>query len=544
MGKKRIFMCAESSHVDSGFGNYTRNILSRLYATGKYEIAELSAYRNPDMNKDVPWKVYPVIPPKKNQEILKIYGSKPQHAFGSWAFEVAVQDFKPDIVFDVRDYWMLNFPENSPYRPFFHWFIAPTIDSAPQKKEWIQTFASADTISGHTQWGVDYLRSTKVPMNLVDPVNDAVNTDVFRPSSSPKDVNKTQLGLNADDFIIGSVMRNQKRKLIPNLIKMIKNISQAVPNAKLYLHTSYPDMNGWDIPSLLMEHNAADLVYFSFKCGKCGKNFARKYSESPTACPHCGAEAASFCSVSHGISEESLAAIFNCFDVYLQYAICEGFGIPPVEAAACGIPVVTINHGAMAEIGRNIGADIVPLATEFRELETGADRVYPDDDKCCNIIINKYKELHDLSFLQRMKLSEEIRNRSITYYDWDKTARTFENIFDNIKLTGLQGQWDAAADLPRPDIKVPPLPTHRKLVNFIVTHVIRNPRFVKSAAVQQLIRNLDLGYQQDGTNLQPFDFKQAMKILEDNMNNRTLWESVRVGKTPIPDNLQYIVDYS
>ena len=60
--KKRILMCAESSHVDSGFGNYTRNILSRLYETGKYEIAELSAYRGPNIKNNFPWKIYPVVP--------------------------------------------------------------------------------------------------------------------------------------------------------------------------------------------------------------------------------------------------------------------------------------------------------------------------------------------------------------------------------------------------------------------------------------------------------------------------------------------------
>ena len=40
--KKRIMMLTESGHIMSGFGNYTRNILSRLHKTGKYEIAELS----------------------------------------------------------------------------------------------------------------------------------------------------------------------------------------------------------------------------------------------------------------------------------------------------------------------------------------------------------------------------------------------------------------------------------------------------------------------------------------------------------------------
>lgn len=536
-------MCAESSHVDSGFGNYTRNVLSRLYATGKYEIAELSAYRNPEVKTNFPWKIYPVVPSDSDKVTTEQYSKQPHHAFGAWAFETAIQDFKPDIVFDVRDYWMLNFPEVSPYRPFFHWFIAPTIDSAPQRREWLQTFANADTVSGHTQWGIDYLRSTKVPMNLVEPVNDAVNTNVFRPNSQPKEILKQQLGTDPNDFIIGSVMRNQKRKLIPNLIKIIKQVAKVVPTAKLHLHTSYPDMNAWDIPALLMEYDAVDLVYFSYKCNHCGKFHVAKFKETPSFCPHCKKNSASFCSVANGLSEPELASIFNGFDLYIQYAICEGFGIPPVEAAACGVPVVTVDHGAMAEIGNNIGADIVPLSCHFRELETNADRVCPDDDKCTEILINKVKEISDMSFLQRMQLTENTRNTSIQHYDWDKTAKTFEKILDNIKLTGLQGKWDHKPMMPIPEVKVPPLGTNRKIVQFVVEHVIKNPHMIKTATIQQIIRNLDLGYQQEGNRVTQFTFEQAMKILEDNMNNKTLWESVRSGTVPIPDTLKYIIDY-
>lgn len=58
--KKRILMVSESSHIKSGFGNYTREVLSRLHATGKYEIAELSCYRTAETPKTEPWKIYPV----------------------------------------------------------------------------------------------------------------------------------------------------------------------------------------------------------------------------------------------------------------------------------------------------------------------------------------------------------------------------------------------------------------------------------------------------------------------------------------------------
>ena len=44
MNKKRILFCTESSHIQSGFGNFSRSIISRLHKEG-YDVAELSCYR-------------------------------------------------------------------------------------------------------------------------------------------------------------------------------------------------------------------------------------------------------------------------------------------------------------------------------------------------------------------------------------------------------------------------------------------------------------------------------------------------------------------
>lgn len=542
MGKKRILMCAESSHVDSGFGNYTKSILSKLHATNKYEIAELSAYRTINVPKKEPWKIYANAP--TDPEALKQYGSNPSNAFGAWGFERACIDFKPDIVFDIRDYWMSSFVEMSPLRPYFHWMIGPTIDSAPQKTDWLQTFSSADTVSAHTQWGVDYLKSTGVPMNLVEPVNDAVNIDVFAPSKEPKEMLKQQLGLSPSDFVIGSVMRNQKRKLIPNLIKIIKEVSRSAPNAKLYLHTSYPDLNAWNLPDLLMYYDAMSLVYFTYKCQACKKYYASTFHEHPTGCKHCNQKACGMCTVSNGLEDKDLAKVINSFDVYVQYAICEGFGIPPVEAAACGIPVVTVDHGAMREVGDNIGADIVPVASYFRELETNADRVYPDDDKCIDILVKKYNELKDLSFIKRMSQTENLRNKLTSSYDWNKTAEAFERIFDNIQLTGLQGKWDAKPALPQPEVKVPPLPSNRKVLNFIADHVINAPHIKHTAIFQNIVHSADVGYVAANGNVRPFTMDNAIKSLEGFMNSKTIWEKVRVGEIDPPEMMNHVVQYA
>ena len=40
----------------------------------------------------------------------------------------------------------------------------------------------------------------------------------------------------------------------------------------------------------------------------------------------------------------------NTFDLYVQYANSEGFGLPQVEAAGCGIPVASVDYSAMSSV--------------------------------------------------------------------------------------------------------------------------------------------------------------------------------------------------
>ena len=106
-------MVTESSATLSGYGTYSKEVLSRLHKTGKYEIAELASYAFPGDPKiaNTPWTVYPnaINPQNQNDPRLKDLNSQPINQFGAWRFERVCLDFRPDIVFDIRDPWMLMF---------------------------------------------------------------------------------------------------------------------------------------------------------------------------------------------------------------------------------------------------------------------------------------------------------------------------------------------------------------------------------------------------------------------------------------------------
>ena len=120
--KKRILLCCEATYLNTGYATYGREIMKRLYQSKKYELAELGCYGNVDdpRSNTIPWKFYPNAPDENNPTEVQEYYSKPTNQFGEWRFEQVLLDFKPDIVFDIRDFWMVDFQERSPFREYFN----------------------------------------------------------------------------------------------------------------------------------------------------------------------------------------------------------------------------------------------------------------------------------------------------------------------------------------------------------------------------------------------------------------------------------------
>ena len=44
MNKKKVLFVSEASYLNTGYATYSREVLKRLHATGKYELAEFSIY--------------------------------------------------------------------------------------------------------------------------------------------------------------------------------------------------------------------------------------------------------------------------------------------------------------------------------------------------------------------------------------------------------------------------------------------------------------------------------------------------------------------
>lgn len=506
MKKLKVLMCSEASYLSSGFSTYAKEILKRLHASGKYEIAEFASYAriNDPRDKDIPWIFYANTPSDNDPRIAE-YNNNPENQFGRWRFERVLLDFKPDVIFDVRDYWMNAYQQNSPLRPYYHWAVMPTIDSEPQQEDWIDTYLSADAIFTYSDFGRDVLaKQSNGHIRYIDTTSPGVDLSNFRPMyESRQDIRKS-LGIPEDAFIVGSILRNQKRKLIPDLfdsIRRLKDTDLALYNKTyLYLHTSFPDA-GWDIPQLLKEYGVSNKVIFTYLCQNCGNVKSTLFSHVRANCSKCGQKALHLPNVNNGISSQQLALIINTFDIYVQYAICEGFGMPQVEAAACGIPIASVDYSAMSDIVRKLNGYPIRIQREFKELETKAIRVYPDNQHLVETLI-KHNNL--IPILQQQK-RDETRKLTELHYNWDHISAKWEKYFDNIKLIGLQGKWDIPLS-KLTNIPISILSETSKMNNYnfvfgIMKRFLPNHPIIHTITPLNMIKDLDYGFVQNGMSI-------------------------------------------
>jgi glycosyltransferase involved in cell wall biosynthesis len=64
------------------------------------------------------------------------------------------------------------------------------------------------------------------------------------------------------------------------------------------------------------------------------------------------------------VPDEDLVALYNAADLFVYPSIFEGFGLPPLEAMACGTPVVTSNTSALPETVGDAALTVDPLDVE------------------------------------------------------------------------------------------------------------------------------------------------------------------------------------
>lgn len=523
--KKRVLFVGEASCLNTGFSTYYRELLPRLVATGKYEIAEFGSYittNDPKVTGFVRgrWKFYGANP--ENQEEQEIFNQmdpaqpgQNTNQFGKWKFEHVLADFRPDIVIDIRDWWMVAFQERSPFRQYFKWLVMPTVDSIPQKEEWIQTYNGANYVMAYSDFGIDSLRKSSPLLEVrmdppgkrgfvgIDkrpgklhpvPLRPGVDLKTFRPrSAEEKAAIKQKWGIKPDVPIILLVQRNQARKRISEVLRSFALMKEQFPNDErvqksiLVMHTAWPDNTmSIDFPRAVARlqtgyHGVPTQrkgiireVCSTFVCHNqaCGDVFIapsinlRQYPV--ITCPKCGQRTARTPTTGFGILREQLSEVYAMADVMVQMSIAEGCGMPVQEAKACGVPVIVTDYAAIAEKGRlpteyehidqskysvHKGGLTMKVAYLYEEPETTCWRAMTSMEDCAQ----KMGEVIGGDGTLRERLSTEARKCAEENYDWDKNWKEWEFILDHITPMDRAKTWDKPAKLIEIDKSTPGL---------------------------------------------------------------------------------------
>jgi len=292
------------------------------------------------------------------------------------------------------------------------------------------------------------------------------------------------------------------------------------------LHTSFPDM-GWDIPELLKEHRLSNKVLFTYLCRNCGDTSCSVFSGPQKVCKKCLNKAATFPSVTEGVKSETLAQIYNIFDLYIQYSICEGFGMPQVEAGACGVPIATVNYSAMCDIVDKLEAYPIKVKTLFKELETKAMRAFPDNDDLKKYILDFIKLPTEQQEKKRIRTAELTKQ----HYDWIKIIDIWETYFDNLAASpDIRKDWSKGEM-----IKLSNLPQQKedyqnnfdKLL-YLCNYNMHDPSLIGSYRLLELLNHADYGFvHQNVTSIMPYDFNNIYSYLETVAQNNNSTQDIK-----------------
>jgi len=227
-----------------------------------------------------------------------------------------------------------------------------------------------------------------------------VDTKVFKPLN--KDECREKMGLPKDKFIVGFIGTNiSKRK---GQAEMMMGFKKAIDAGKQFMAVLGTDQDGQNVG---------------------GYNFWQlaDYVGVPRGVMLFPANMYTF-------TEEEMAIMYNSFDVLVNLSRGEGFGIPILEAEACGTPVIATDFTSMTELVGGHGMlvpvrilDIYTLKTQYHAIA--------DYDAFGDALI-KCIDNHDL-----VKSMGKRAHQFAQKYDWDKIAPKWDTMFRKLDKQGF-----------------------------------------------------------------------------------------------------------
>lgn len=297
----RVLIYATSPIVNSGYGVVARHIGPLLRDAG-HEVAYYA------WNTGVGFMNYDGMPiyPRGNTTT------------GHDMLAAVVNHFKADVLLAICDPWIIFPPEawhEGHSAKIVFWM---PIQAEPLHPQMIATMAAADMCLVYSRFGVEAARAAGIEANHlplgVGAAYQILDNAACRAELS-RIVNRDLDGVRVFGMVAAnSSTRPASRKAFAQVLMAFADYQREAGNGLLWLHT-HPtnDRGGVDILEMVQ-----------------GMGLRAGYDV-------CAPETIA---LNMGISDEQMARLYNAFDVSLQATTAEGFGLPIIEAQACGTPVI------------------------------------------------------------------------------------------------------------------------------------------------------------------------------------------------------------
>jgi glycosyltransferase involved in cell wall biosynthesis len=295
----KLLIVGHSPLLTTGYGRVVRELASALAAAG-HELTVLGLGQLNAPNA-VPYRL------------------------ATWADVRAIDDFvdalrleRPDVLITVGDPWVFQELPGMRSRHAemqnLKWLAYFPVDGEPLPEAWKRWIAAVDVPVVFCNWTADLVEREMGRRPHVIP--HGVDTRVFKPAD--KTHAKSRVGVSGA-FVVGCVAANQQRKNLPALVKAFATFAKDKPDAMLYLHTQIDGY--WDVEELVRHFGIEPKTRATLNLD-----------------PH------------RGVDDQTLATVYNAFDVFVLPTMAEGFGLPIIESQACGVPCLVTNYSACSEL--------------------------------------------------------------------------------------------------------------------------------------------------------------------------------------------------
>lgn len=297
----KILIHSNGPMVPSGYGRQTKLLLGQLSGLG-HEVAVSAFYGL--SGSAIRWGDHTILPAGKAD-------------FGTDVLVPHALTWGADLVITLMDFWKLApIADQLAHLNVAAWL---PIDCTPlgRADRYVLETSHAHPIA-MSGFGQRQLRQAGLDSSLVP---HAVDTSIFRP---PDDRRKLRQEIGIDDkFVIGICAANSDaiRKAWPEQFAAFAKFHQAHPESLLMVHSQAHNPAGFNLEQLAEDLGIADSVMMS-----------DSYAQNAGLMP-----------------DEMMASWFGALDVLSSCSYAEAFGVPMIEAQACGTPVIATQGSAMAE---------------------------------------------------------------------------------------------------------------------------------------------------------------------------------------------------